>query len=45
MKKYISEEISSHNNSEKLIDHTCDDNGNNLLNKEEEPDVTSIYYE
>ena len=31
--KYISEEISSHNNSAEVIDHTCDDNGNNLLKK------------
>ena len=40
--KYTSEEILSHQNSEELIDHTCDDNGNNLLNKEEEADITSI---
>ena len=25
-----------------MIDHTCDDNGINLLNTEEEADVTSI---
>ena len=31
-KKNISEEISSHHNSEELIDYACDDNGNNLLN-------------
>ena len=27
----ISEEISSHQNSAEIIDHTCDDNGINLL--------------
>ena len=30
-----SEEISSNKNSAELIDHTCDDNGINLLNTEE----------
>ena len=39
-----SEEIASHNNSTVLIDHTRDDNGINLLNTEEESDVTSIQY-
>ena len=38
-----SEEISSHQNSEELIDYTCDDNGMNLLNTYEEADVTSIH--
>ena len=37
-----SEEISSHKNSAELIDHTCDDNGINLLNTEEESNITSI---
>ena len=27
-----------------MIDHTCDDNGINLLNTEEEADVTAIQY-
>ena len=27
----ISEEISSHQNLAEMVDHTCDDNGNNLL--------------
>ena len=31
----ISEEISSYQNSAGIIDHTCDDNGINLLNTEE----------
>ena len=35
--------FSSHQNSSKIIDHTCDDNGINLLNKEEGDDVTSIH--
>ena len=30
-----STEISSHKNSAELIDHTCDDNGINLLNTDE----------
>ena len=29
-----SEDISCHQNSSEVIDHTCDDNGNNLLNIE-----------
>ena len=29
-----SEEIASHHNSTRVIDHTCDDNGINLLNTE-----------
>ena len=37
-----SEEISSHKNSTGVIYHTCDDNGINLLNTQEEADVTSI---
>ena len=40
--KNISEEISSHQNLAELIDHTCDDNGNHLLNSEEGVDATSI---
>ena len=39
-----SEELAYHQNSTGVIDHTCDDNGINLLNTEEEADVTSIYY-
>ena len=35
--------MSSQNNPETLIDHTCNDNGNNLLNTKEEVDVTPIY--
>ena len=31
----ISEEIPSHQNPVEVIDHTCDYNGNNLLNTEE----------
>ena len=27
-----------------MIDHACDDNGNNVLNMEEEADVTCINY-
>ena len=42
--KYISEEISSHHNSAEVIDHTCDDNGNNILNTEEEGAITSTHY-
>ena len=38
-----SEKISSHHNSGELIDHTYDDNGNYLLNTEEEADVTSFH--
>ena len=40
--KNKSEEISSHQNSAELICHTCDDNGINLLNTEEDADVTII---
>ena len=32
---YISEEIPSHQNPVEVINHTCDHNGNNLLNTEE----------
>ena len=39
----ISEEIYSRQNSAEIIDHTCDENGINLLNTEEEADVTSIH--
>ena len=39
-----SEAISYHQILAKGIDHTCDDNGNNLPNTEEEADVTSIHY-
>ena len=38
------EEISCHQNSEEVIDHTCDDNGDNLHNIEEVTDATSIHY-
>ena len=38
----ISEEISSHQNSAEVIDHTCDDNGNFLLHIEEEADIILI---
>ena len=37
-----SEELGSHQNSTRLIAHKCYDNGINLLNTEEEADVTSI---
>ena len=40
----ISKEILYHQNPEEIINHTCDDNGINLLNIEEELDVTSINY-
>ena len=30
--KYTSKEISCHKDSAKVIDHTCDENGNNVLN-------------
>ena len=43
-KNNISEEISSHHNSVKGVDHACDENGKNLLNKEEKADITSINY-
>ena len=36
----ISDQISYHNNEEEVIYHTCDDNGNGLLNTEEEADAT-----
>ena len=39
----ISEKISSHHNSEDLIDHVCDENGNNLINTATEEDITSIH--
>ena len=39
----ISEEISSHRSSAEVIDYACDENGNNLLNTEEEADFTSIH--
>ena len=39
----VSEEISCHQNSSEVMDHTCDDNVNNLLNIEEEADVTYIH--
>ena len=39
-----SEEISPHQNSAEVIDHTCDDNGINLFNTEEEADLTSINF-
>ena len=42
--KNTSEEISSHKNSAKVIDHTYDDNGINILNTEEEADFTPIHY-
>ena len=37
-----SEEMASHKISTKVIDHTCYDNGIDLVNTEEEVDVTSI---
>ena len=39
--KNTREEISCHQNSAEVIYHTRDDNGNNVLNIEEEADVTS----
>ena len=42
MTKNSSEEIASHQNSTRVIDHKCDDNGINLLNIEEEAYVRSI---
>ena len=39
----ISEDISYHHNSEEVIDHTCDNNGINVPNTEEEADVTPIH--
>ena len=38
------EEISSHQNIAEVIDHTCDDNGINLINTQEEADVKNINY-
>ena len=35
--------MSSHQNSSEVIDHTCDDNRNILLDTEEEVNVTSIH--
>ena len=40
----ISEEISSHKNPAEINDHICDENGMNLVNTEEESDVTPIHY-
>ena len=40
--KNASEQIASHNNSTGVIDHTCNYNGIDLINTEEEADVTSI---
>ena len=40
----ISKNISSHQNSAQIIDHTCDDNGINIVNTEEGADLTSIHY-
>ena len=42
--KNTSEEKSSHQNSAQVIDHTCDDNGINLLNTEEKSYFKSIHY-
>ena len=42
MTKNTSKEISCHQNSEEVIDHTCDDNGNNVPKIEGEADVTPI---
>ena len=39
----ISEEMSYRQNSVEVIDHTCDDNVNHLINAEEEAFVTSIH--
>ena len=41
--KNTSEDISCHQNSTKLMDHTCNDNANNVLNIEEKAYVTSIH--
>ena len=40
-KNNISEQIGSHHNPEEVIDHTCDDNGKELLNTED--DNNSFY--
>ena len=37
----INEGISSHRNSSEVTDHICDDNGNNLINTEEEAYATN----
>ena len=42
--KNASEELSFHQNSTGVIDHTCDYNGINLLNTDKEAGVTSIKY-
>ena len=39
----MSEQISCHQHSEEIIDHTCDDIRINLLNTEEEAGVTCIH--
>ena len=39
---HISEEISSHENSTEIFDHACGDSGINLVNTEEEVDITCI---
>ena len=40
--KNASEELAYHKNSTGVIDYTFDDNGINLLDREEEVDITSI---
>ena len=40
--KNTSEGISCNKNSEEVMDHACDDNGNIVLNIEEETDIESI---
>ena len=40
--KNASEAIATHQNSTGVIDHSCDDNVINLINREEEADATSI---
>ena len=42
--KYSSEKIESRQNATEVIDRTCDDNGINLINTEEEAYVTSIQF-
>ena len=42
-KKYISEEVLSHQNSAGIIYHTCDDNGINVVNIEWDADITYIH--
>ena len=39
----INEVISCYRNPAEVIDHICDDNGNNLFNTEEEADSKSIH--